>query len=77
MAVDGQLVSDGMAKRGFVDYGGEVVQCRYEVFPDSETGYQTDNPSFAEFDITEAGRWTGHDLGSLPLDGDVGLFMGN
>ena len=39
---------------GMVDYDGEMVQCRYEVFPDSETGYQTDNPSILEFDITEA-----------------------
>ena len=39
---------------GMVDYDGEMVQCRYEVFPDSETGFQTDNPSILEFDITEA-----------------------
>ena len=56
---------------GLVDYGGEVVQCRYEVFPDSETGYQTDNPSFVEFDITEAAG-AGHDLGALPMDWNLG-----
>ena len=39
---------------GMVDYDGEMVQCRYEVFPDSETGYQSDNPSILEFDVTEA-----------------------
>lgn len=39
---------------GMVDYDGEMAQCRYEVFPDSETGYQSDNPSILEFDVTEA-----------------------
>ena len=42
------------ANEGMVDYNGEMVQCRYEVFPESETGYETDNPSVLEFDITEA-----------------------
>ena len=42
------------ANEGMVNYGGEMVQCRYEVFPESETGYQTENPSFLDFDITEA-----------------------
>lgn len=46
-------VTDWM-NEGMVDYNGEMVQCRYEVFPDSETGYETDNPSILEFDITEA-----------------------
>ena len=39
---------------GLVVYGTDTVQCRYEVFPDSETGFETDNPSYREFDITEA-----------------------
>jgi hypothetical protein len=37
-----------------VDYDGTMVQCRYNVFPDSETGFESDNPSLLEFDITEA-----------------------
>jgi hypothetical protein len=39
---------------GMVDYDGTMVQCRYNVFPDSETGFESDNPSLLEFDITEA-----------------------
>ena len=39
---------------GLVVYGTDTVQCRYEVFPDSETGFETDNPGYREFDITEA-----------------------
>ena len=39
---------------GLVIYGEDTVQCRYEVFPDSETGYETDDPSLLEFDISEA-----------------------
>ena len=39
---------------GIVVYGEDSVQCRYEVFPESESGYQTDNPSVIELDITEA-----------------------
>ena len=42
------------ADEGMVDYDGEMVQCRYNVFPDSETGFESDNPSLLEFDITEA-----------------------
>lgn len=42
------------SNEGMVDYDGEMVQCRYEVFPDSETGYGSDNPALLEFDITEA-----------------------
>ena len=39
---------------GFVVYNGDSVQCRYEVFPNSESGFQTDNPSIVDLDITEA-----------------------
>ena len=43
---------------GMVDYGNvsapDSVQCRYEVFPESQTGYETDNPSLIELDITAA-----------------------
>ena len=39
---------------GIVAYGEESVQSRYEVFPESETGFETDNPSLIELDITEA-----------------------
>ena len=39
---------------GLVDYDGDVVQCRFEVFPDSETGFQTDNPSIIDIDISES-----------------------
>ena len=39
---------------GMVDYDGEMVQCRFNVFADSETGFETDNPSLVEFDITGA-----------------------
>ena len=39
---------------GNVVYGEDTVQCRYNVFPDSETGFESDNPSLLEFDITEA-----------------------
>ena len=43
---------------GMVDYGTESapdsVQCRYEVFPDSESGYETANAALLDFDITEA-----------------------
>ena len=39
---------------GFVVYNGDSVQCRYEVFPNSESGFQTDNPSLVDLDITEA-----------------------
>ncbi len=42
------------ADEGMVDYDGTMVQCRYNVFPDSETGFESDNPSLLEFDITEA-----------------------
>ena len=42
------------AEEGLVTYGDTTVQCRYEVFPDSETGFETDNPSLIEIDITEA-----------------------
>ena len=41
-------------EEGMVAYGGDMVQCRYEVFPESETGFQTENPDYREFDITEA-----------------------
>ena len=41
-----------------VDYGTESapdsVQCRYVVFPDSESGYETTNAALLDFDITEA-----------------------
>ena len=37
-----------------VAYGTDTVQCRYEVFPASETGFETENPDYREFDITEA-----------------------
>ena len=39
---------------GLVIYGEDTVQCRYEVFPDSETGFETDDPSFVEIDMSEA-----------------------
>ena len=39
---------------GNVVYGEDTVQCRYNVFPESETGFESDNPSLLEFDITEA-----------------------
>ena len=39
---------------GLVVYGTDTVQCRYEVFPESETGFETENPDYREFDITEA-----------------------
>ena len=39
---------------GFVVYDGDSVQCRTEVFPDSETKYITDNPSILDFDISGA-----------------------
>ena len=42
------------AAEGMVAYGGEMVQCRYNVFPDSETGFESENPSLLDFDITEA-----------------------
>ena len=40
---------------GVVDYGdGFLVPSRWEVFPGYETGSQTDNPSFVDFDISPA-----------------------
>ena len=40
---------------GGVDYGnGVIVPSRWEVFPGYETGSQTDNPSFVDFDISSA-----------------------
>ena len=42
------------ADEGIIAYGEDSVQCRFEVFPESETGFQTDNASLVEFDITEA-----------------------
>ena len=43
-------------EEGIVYYGPDSipVQCRYEVFPNSESGFQTDNPSIVDLDITEA-----------------------
>ena len=42
------------AEEGLVVYDTDTVQCRYEVFPDSETGFETDNPSLIEIDISES-----------------------
>jgi hypothetical protein len=40
---------------GVVDYGdGVLIPSRWEVFPGYETGSQTDNPSFVDFDISSA-----------------------
>ena len=39
---------------GTVDYGEGQVQSRWEVFEGYGTGDQSDNPTIAEFDITEA-----------------------
>ncbi|MDA9755872.1 hypothetical protein N9V29_02770 [Flavobacteriales bacterium] len=68
---------------GLVVYGTDTVQCRYEVFPDSETGFETDNPSYREFDVTEAAgnqstvwirfRWVGTWGYSWEID-DVRVF---
>ena len=52
-SITGAYVTDWQSE-GIVVYGEDSVQCRYIVFPDSETGYETDNPSLVEFDITEA-----------------------
>ena len=43
-------------EEGIVYYGLDSipVQSRYEVFPNSESGFQTDNPSIVDLDITEA-----------------------
>lgn len=41
-------------QEGIVVYGEDSVQCRYEVFPESETGFQTDDPSVLDFDISAA-----------------------
>ena len=40
-------------EEGIIVYG-DSVQSRYEVFPESESGYQTDDPSVIELDISEA-----------------------
>lgn len=51
------LTSDyvyGWEGDGLVAYGNEVVQCRFEVFPESETGYETENPSLIELNISDA-----------------------
>lgn len=68
---------------GMVDYNGEMVQCRFNVFADSETGFETDNPSLLEFDITGAAggqetvwirfRWVGTWGYSWEID-DVELY---
>ena len=42
------------AEEGLVVTVIRRFRCRYEVFPDSETGFETDNPSLIEIDITEA-----------------------
>ena len=44
----------GWEAEGLVEYGNEMVQCRFEVFPESETGYETENPSLIELNISEA-----------------------
>ena len=57
-------------EEGFVDYGtGELVPSRWEVFPDYQTGSQTENPSIINLDISPAAggqgeawirfRWSG------------------
>ena len=70
-------------EEGMVAYGGDMVQCRYEVFPESETGFQTENPDYREFDITEAAggqsqvwirfRWVGTWGYSWEID-DIKVF---
>ena len=70
-------------EEGMVAYGGDMVQCRYEVFPESETGFQTANPDYREFDITEAAggqsqvwvrfRWVGTWGYSWEID-DIKVF---
>ena len=69
--------------QGLVNYEGEFVQCRFEVFPNSETGYQTEDPSIVELNITEAAggqgtvwirfRWVGTWGYSWEID-DVQLY---
>ena len=57
-------------EEGFVEYGtGELVPSRWEVFPDYQTGSQTENPSIINLDISPAAggqdevwirfRWSG------------------
>ena len=68
---------------GMVNYSGELVQCRYEVFPDSETGFQTDDPSFVELNVSEAAgnqaevwvrfRWVGTWGYSWEID-DIAIY---
>ena len=69
--------------QGLVNHEGEFVQCRFEVFPNSETGYQTEDPSIVELNITEAAggqgtvwirfRWVGTWGYSWEID-DVQLY---
>lgn len=70
-------------EEGMVAYGSDMVQCRYEVFPESETGFETENPDYREFDITEAAggqsevwirfRWVGTWGYSWEID-DIKVF---
>ena len=50
-SMDNSYISNWQSQ-GLVNYDGELVQCRYEVFPDSETGYETGNPVILDFDLS-------------------------
>ena len=39
--------------QGLVSYDGELVQCRYEVFPELQTGFSTEDPSLIELNVSE------------------------
>ena len=62
--------------QGLVSYDGELVQCRYEVFPELQTGFSTEDPSLVELNVSEtvgdqAEVWCGFGGGNL------GLLMGD
>ena len=68
---------------GMVNYDGEFIQCRYEVFAESETGFQTDDPSVVELNVSEAAgnqsevwvrfRWVGTWGYSWEID-DIAIY---
>ena len=72
-------------EEGIVYYGVDSVpvQCRYEVFPNSASGFLSDNPSIVDLDITEAAggqstvwirfRWVGTWGYAWEID-DINLF---
>lgn len=71
------------SSEGLVNYDGNMVQCRYNVFPESETGFVTGNPSIVQLDLSEAAsgqstiwirfRWVGTWGYSWEID-DVNVF---